>query len=141
MPYEEQDYLDGEYDPEHDLSMLDLDELLGELDALAQQSELSESPPQLNLVEAEPIKDRLDSLKLLKGQQSHELREQLFTTVRWALISTLGAAVIIMGLYLKSEWGHIDAAVMISFHTAVVVNTIGLAYIVANYLFPRGGGD
>lgn len=76
-----------------------------------------------------------------KQDQTHKFRDSLFTTVQRALVGTLLVAVGIMAAYITSEWGHISPAVMISFHTAVVVNTIGLAYIVANYLFPRGGGD
>lgn len=76
-----------------------------------------------------------------KAVQTHGFRDSFFRTVKWSLISTLAAAVVIMALYIISEWNDLQSAVLISFNAAVVVNTIGLAYIVANYLFPRGGGD
>lgn len=76
-----------------------------------------------------------------KAAQTHRFRGSLFRTVTWSLVGTLLAAVGIMGVYLASQWHHVDSAVMISFNAAVVVNTIGLAYIVANYLFPKGGGE
>lgn len=76
-----------------------------------------------------------------KATQTHSFRRSLFTTIRRALVATLAAAVSVMVLYMISEWGQIDPTVVISFNAAVVVNTIGLAYIVANYLFPKGGGD
>lgn len=76
-----------------------------------------------------------------KAAQTLKLRESFFKTVRWALISILVASAVTMVLYLISEWGNVSPTVMISFNVAIVVDTIGLAYIVANYLFPRGGAD
>lgn len=95
-------------------------------------------------LEAVPTKratdEQVEALKK-KATQTHGFRDSFFRTVKWSLISTLAAAVVIMGLYIVSEWSELESAVLISFNAAVVVNTIGLAYIVANYLFPKGGGD
>ena len=90
---------------------------------------------------ARPASDGDIEAKKKKAEQTHDLRGRFFGTVQWALLGTLGSATVLMGCYLFSQWGSVDAAVMISFNAAVVVNTIGLAYIVANYLFPKGGGD
>lgn len=76
-----------------------------------------------------------------KAVQTHDFREKFFKTIRGALVASLLASALLMGVYAISQWGHIDAKVMMSFNAAVVVNTIGLAYIVAKYLFPEGGGD
>lgn len=99
---------------------------------------------ELDRPEKWPSDEKVDSLAETarkKAAQTHDFRESLFKTVRRALVATLLSSVIIMGLYLASEWGSVSAAVMISFNAAVVVNTIGLAYIIANYLFPSGGAD
>jgi hypothetical protein len=73
-----------------------------------------------------------------KADQKHEQREELFKTVRRCLVCTLAASALIMAFYIRSQWGNIASAVMISWNVAIVVNTIGLAYIVANYLFSDG---
>lgn len=99
---------------------------------------------QLDELEQGPSDEKVDSLAEAarkKATQTHGFRESLFKTVRRALVATLGSSVIIMALYMVSEWGSVSPAVMISFNAAVVVNTIGLAYIIANYLFPSGGAD
>ena len=95
-------------------------------------------------LDAEPVRPATDdeiAQKKAKAEQTHNFRKTLFETVRWSLVATLAASAVMMVLYLMSQWGKVSPAVMVSFHTAVVVNTVGLAYIVANYLFPRGGGD
>jgi len=44
-----------------------------------------------------------------------------------------------MGLYVKSEWQEVEAAVIVAWFSSNVVQVLGLAYIVARYLFaPRG---
>lgn len=70
-----------------------------------------------------------------QAKQKHDQREKLFGTVRWCLVCTLMASAAIMGFYMWSQWGQISSEVMISWNVAIVVNTVGLAYIVANYLF------
>jgi hypothetical protein len=96
---------------------------------------------QENLPNDAAINDAKAAAARRKASQTHKFRESLFSTVRWALIATLAASVAVMGVYMGSQWGEIEPAVIISFNAAVVVNTVGLAYIVANYLFPKGGGD
>lgn len=85
--------------------------------------------------------DQRTELARRKATQTHEFRETLFRTVRRALVTILAMSSVVMVLYMISEWGDVSPAVMISYNVAVVVNTIGLAYIIANYLFPRGGAD
>lgn len=76
-----------------------------------------------------------------KANQTHVMREELFGTLRKILVAIVGAAAAITVLYIVSQWGEVDATVIISFNAAVVVNCIGLVYIIAKYLFPEGGGD
>lgn len=76
-----------------------------------------------------------------KATQTHEFRDRFFSTISKSLIGTLFASVLVMVLYLISQWGEVSAAAVVSFNAAVVVNVLGLALILANYLFPKGGGD
>lgn len=75
--------------------------------------------------------------------QANQLRKRFFWAVVCAMCFVLVASVGIMGFYIWSEWGEIDTAVMIAWLSATVVQTIGLAYIIANYLFPalKGNGN
>lgn len=76
-----------------------------------------------------------------KAKQTHQFRDTFFSTVRLTLIGALISSALIMGAYIWSQWGHVSASAIISFNAAVVVNVLGLALILANYLFPKGGGD
>lgn len=72
-----------------------------------------------------------------RAAQEHGFRNELFKTIKGTLVGTLISAVGVMVAYIVSAWGEVDAAVMVSFFGAVVVQTIGLSYIVANYVFDR----
>jgi hypothetical protein len=73
------------------------------------------------------------------AQQAHRMRKRFYNFVVKAVFGTLAASALTMFLYVISQWGKIDAAVMVAFFSAVVVQVIGLAYIIARYLFaPRG---
>lgn len=69
-------------------------------------------------------------------KQALDLRKRFFRIVIWALWFVLGSSVAVMTAYIVSQWGRLDSRVMIAWMAAAVVQTIGLAYIVANYLFP-----
>lgn len=75
------------------------------------------------------------------AKQAHKMRKRFFRFVVRSVVSTLVATGAIMGAYVVSQWGDLDAAVMVAFFSAVVVQVLGLAYIIARYLFaPRGYG-
>lgn len=76
-----------------------------------------------------------------KAKQTFDFREKFFRTVSRSLIGALIACGLTMLAYVFSEWGTLDAAVMISFNAAVVAQVVGLAFILAKYLFPEGGAD
>ena len=44
-----------------------------------------------------------------------------------------------MGVYVASQWHHIDAKVIIAYFSSIVVQSIGILYIVSRYLFPNSG--
>ena len=76
-----------------------------------------------------------------KSTQTHTFRNVLFVSIVSAMGLTIAGSIAVILLYMKSEWEDIDAVVMVGWFSAVVVNTLGLAYIVAKYLFPEGGAD
>ena len=49
------------------------------------------------------------------------------------------AATAFMIAYVASQWHHIDASVMIAYFTSVVVQSIGILYVITKYLFPQSG--
>lgn len=74
-------------------------------------------------------------------KQTRELRETFAQTIKWTLIGILAATTILMLTYMVSaicRGREIEASVMISWFSSMVVQVIGLMYIVANYLFPKG---
>lgn len=84
----------------------------------------------------------LQRTDLKAAEQANKLRKRFFTFVMRTVATTLIATAVIMAAYVVSQWGKIEAAVMVAFFSAVVVQVIGLALIIARYLFaPRGNGN
>ncbi|MCL2464647.1 MAG: hypothetical protein FWF28_06235 [Micrococcales bacterium] len=79
---------------------------------------------------------RLDIARAVQAEQDNAHRG-IF--VKW-VIRTVSASIVvgagIMAAYAFSQWHSFDSAVLISRFSASVVQTIGLAYVVAHYLFP-----
>lgn len=102
------------------------------------------SATELESEAADEASDREVEVELRKtdleaAQQAHEMRESFYRWVIRAVSLTLVASAASMVAYLWSQWGSIAPAVMVAFYSAVVVQVIGLAYIIARYLFaPRG---
>lgn len=98
----------------------------------------------LDVEELFPSDDLVESkteAALRKANQTHDFRDRFFTTISGSLIGILLSSVLVMLLYVISQWGEVSGAAVVSFNAAVVVNVLGLALILANYLFPKGGGD
>ncbi|GMA33541.1 hypothetical protein [Litorihabitans aurantiacus] len=72
-----------------------------------------------------------------RQDQANKLRERFFWSVTGAMSFALVSSVLVMGAYIWSEFGDVQIQVMIAWLSATVVETIGLAYIIANYLFPK----
>lgn len=68
-------------------------------------------------------------------KQAHDLRARFF----WFSVFLLGLAILssaaALGAYMWSQWRQIVPAVMVGFFGSIVVEVIGLAAIVARYLF------
>ena len=81
----------------------------------------------------------LKNAEIDQAYQANTLRKSFFKFVVVAVAGVLIASAALMGMYVWSEWSELDPGVMIAWYSATVVQVIGLAYIVARYLFaPRG---
>ncbi len=73
--------------------------------------------------------------------QANDMRKGFYKYVLFMVTVTLVAGDALMGLYVKAQWTRgIDSGVMIAWFSANVVQMVGLAYIVARYLFGSSGG-
>lgn len=62
--------------------------------------------------------------------------------VKWTLRTVAGltfAATLFMGCYVCSQWGRLEASVMIAYFASIVTETIGILYVITRYLFPSSG--
>jgi len=73
--------------------------------------------------------------------QTRTLRQSFATTIKRTMVWTLVATGALMASYIAycyREDSPIESSVLIAWFTSTVVQVIGLMYIVANYLFPKG---
>lgn len=81
--------------------------------------------------------DEYTKAALDDGKQNRRLRRHFFYFITVAVSTVIIAGIAVVGLYFGSEWGHVDASVIVAWFSAEIVQTIGLAYIVAKYLFSK----
>lgn len=84
-----------------------------------------------------PYVGALRQQHILELQDKSKKRSDM---MKWTL--KLATAVVIvsfvvMGSYMWSEWGELDPVVLTGWFAAVVAQTVGLIYVLANYLFPK----
>jgi hypothetical protein len=72
-----------------------------------------------------------------KAHQQNQLREKFFAWARWIVSGTLISNFAIFGVYMGSQWHHISDTVMTGWISATVIEVLGLAYIIARYLFDQ----
>ena len=134
-----------------DLDKGTLDDLKGDVprsldvnQALAPARETSEmSAARLNIRRLEFRQEMLEA-DLADRKQTATLRGSFAGVIKWAMVATLAATALLMAAYLvlTTFYGaHLDTAVMVAWFSSTVVQVIGLAYVVANYLFPNGGNS
>jgi hypothetical protein len=92
------------------------------------------------------VADRIDDERLKELTEARRYRR---ATVKFTLravgwLDTFATAFMIS--YMTSQWHHIEAAVIIAYFSSVVVQSIGILYVISKYLFPqagprRSGGD
>lgn len=77
----------------------------------------------------------IDEEVLVKMKQQHRLRRSFF----WWAVSAISAVLVgsgwFMYQYFQLKGGAVEAEVMLGWLTTSVVETLGLGYIIANYLF------
>jgi hypothetical protein len=94
---------------------------------------LRQTPP------SRSVADRIDDERL---QELTEARRYRRATVKFTLraVGWLDAfAMAFMIAYVWSQWHHIEAAVIIAYFSSVVVQSIGVLYVISKYLFPQAG--
>ncbi|QCW22219.1 hypothetical protein PP485_gp34 [Gordonia phage ThankyouJordi] len=87
------------------------------------------------------IKERMDDERLgeLTDARTYRRRIVLFTLIIVGGLVT--AATAFMGIYIGSEWHEIKESVIIAYFTSVVVESIGILYVITQYLFPKSGAQ
>lgn len=100
-------------------------------DALANQT--PPTPP------AKSIAERIDDERLEELKEARVYRRRIVWFTLTVVGTLVAAATTFTSLYFWSEWGELDPAVMIAYFTSVVVESIGILYVIASYLFPKDG--
>ena len=67
--------------------------------------------------------------------QAHDMRKHFYRLAVALLSGAIIASVGVLGAYMWSQWGEVEATVMVGFFGSVAAEVIGLAAIVARYLF------
>ncbi|MCX8559827.1 hypothetical protein OS122_02795 [Mycolicibacterium mucogenicum] len=116
------------------LSPIDFSEFFrASVDDLANAPE--SNPPDASIAE------RIDAARLGELEDARKYRRRI---VRFTLI-TVGflvlAATGFMVTYFVSQWDQVESSVMIAFFSSIVVESIGILYIISRYLFPNSGPE
>ena len=77
---------------------------------------------------------------LKTDKQKRRLRTKLFRWALWTTSLVLGANVVMFILYFISQWGRVEASVMIAWISGTVVEILGIVAIMARYLFEPDKG-
>lgn len=81
----------------------------------------------------------LEHADIDQAYQANDLRAKFYKYVVRVVTGTLAVSIVLLALYMVSEWGEIPGPVMIAWFSSTVVQVLGLGFIVARYLFaPRG---
>ncbi len=70
-----------------------------------------------------------------RAHQQNHLRERFFAWTRWVVAGALSANFGIFSAYMVSQWHHVSDQVMIAWIGATVIEVLGVALIIAKYLF------
>jgi hypothetical protein len=88
---------------------------------------------------SQSVADRIDDERLKELTEARRYRR---ATVKFTLraVGWLDAfATTFMIAYVVSQWHHVEAAVIIAYFSSVVVQSIGVLYVISKYLFPQAG--
>jgi hypothetical protein len=85
------------------------------------------------------VKAGFDKAKLNELHAANEYRKTLVKSTQATVAALVTAATVFMGLYIWSQWDHVEASVMIAYFASVVAEVVGILYVIARYLFPSSG--
>lgn len=81
----------------------------------------------------------LDKAALAEVEAANNYRKDLVGFTKWTVAGLVVAATVFMGLYIGSQWGEVEASVMVAYFTSIVLEVVGILYVIARYLFPSSG--
>lgn len=85
--------------------------------------------------EGESHRDKMNDAELKKARQQNKLRKRFFKWAGLTVVLSLLGNFILFAAFMKANGGKISDPVMIAWISATVVEVLGIAYIIANYLF------
>lgn len=91
-----------------------------------------------NPVEIEEHVQSLQKAQVRQLEQEHKQRASFFWFAVVVVTLTLAGNFAVFAFYIRSEWTHISDTVMVTWIGATVVEVLGIAFIIATHLFPRG---
>lgn len=91
-----------------------------------------------NPVETEEHVKSLQQAQVRQLDQEHKQRAWFFWFAVVVVTLTLAGNFAVFAFYIRSEWRHISDTVMVTWIGATVVEVLGIAFIIATHLFPRG---
>jgi hypothetical protein len=93
----------------------------------------AQNPPEKSIAE------RIDDEKLEELKDARNYRKSIVTFTLITVGGLVLAATGFMIAYMVSQWDEIAAGVMIAYFSSVVVESIGILYVISRYLFPHSG--
>lgn len=76
-----------------------------------------------------------------KARQQNRLRKRFFKWAGLTVVGSLFGNFVLFTIFMVWNKGDIADSVMIAWISATVVEVLGIAYIIANYLFDNPGGN
>ena len=104
----------------------------------AKFDELVNEPP-VNTPGDKELTDALNQAKIDEHKKAIEYRDKLVGFTRKAVGGLITAATAFMAFYIWSQWNHIEESVIIAYFGSVVLEVVGILYVIAQYLFPKDG--
>lgn len=87
------------------------------------------------------LTNAFDQEKLTEAQRANQFRKDLVKFTQITVAGLVIAATVFMLIYVISQWGEIEAGVMIAYFTSIVAEVVGILWVIARYLFPSSGSD
>lgn len=105
----------------------------------AAASELETTPAGEADPDGRSTQERIDEERIEELRDARGYRKKIVTFTLITVGGLVFAATAFMGVYMGSQWHHVEASVVIAYFTSVVVESIGILYVISQYLFPNSG--